>query len=88
APLTGLAWQAQEGAGRCLDAALTVLAAVASQAFYVTERAVPPELVDLLDIVRSHFPPVTNAQTFAPPLASLMARLRNRIYDVDEGLRE
>lgn len=88
APLTGLAWQAQEEAGRCLDAALTVLAAVASQAFYVTERAAPPELTDLLDTIRAEFPPVTVAQTCAEPLARLMARLRHRIYDVADSLSE
>src|SRR5262249_1854875 len=33
APLTGLAWKAQEEAGRCLEAALAMLAVVASQAF-------------------------------------------------------
>jgi histidine ammonia-lyase len=88
APLTGLAWRAQEEAGRCLDAALTVLAAVASQAFHVTDRAAPPELADLLATVRSEFPPVEEAQTTAGPLASLMARLRHRIYDVADDLNE
>ncbi|HET6622121.1 MAG TPA: hypothetical protein VFG64_19430, partial [Dongiaceae bacterium] len=88
APLTGLAWQAQEEAGRCLDAALTVLAAVASQAFYITERAAPAELADLLGTIRADFPPVTDAQTFAEPLTRLLARLRQRIYDVADDLRE
>jgi histidine ammonia-lyase len=88
APLTGLAWKAQEEAGRCLDAALTVLAAVASQAFHVTGRAAPPELAEMLDTVRTEFPPVTVAQTVAEPLARLMARLRHRIYDVADSLGE
>jgi histidine ammonia-lyase len=88
APLTGLAWHAQEEAGRCLDAALTVLAAVASQAFYVTERAAPPALAEVLNTVRAEFPPVTVAQTFAEPLTRLLARLRQGIYDVADDLRE
>lgn len=88
APLTGLAWRAQEEAGRCLDAALTVLAAVASQAFHVTDRAAPAELADLLATVRSEFPPVEEAQSTAAPLTSLMTRLRHRIYDVADDLNE
>jgi histidine ammonia-lyase len=81
APLTGLAWRAQEEAGRCLDAALTMLAAVASQAFYVTQRDAPPELRELLSIVRAEFPPVTGSQTFTAPLTALMARMRAAIYE-------
>jgi histidine ammonia-lyase len=67
---------------------LTVLAAVASQAFHVTGRAAPPELAEMLDAVRTEFPPVTVAQTVAEPLARLMARLRHRIYDVADSLGE
>mgnify|MGYP001112293827 CR=1 FL=1 len=81
APLTGLAWRAQEEAGRCLDAALTMLSAVASQAFHVTGREAPPELQELLSMVRAEFPPVTGPQTFAAPLEALMTRLRRSIYD-------
>lgn len=85
APLTGLAWQGQEGAGRCLDAALAMLAAVASQAFHVTQRQAPPELRALLATVRVEFPPVTSPQTFTAPLEALMRRLRASIYDVQDA---
>ena len=87
APLTGLAWQAQEEAGRCLDAAMTTLAVVASQALHVTKRAATPALQDLLATVRGAFPPVTSARALSPDLAALMARFRREIYDVtvDEG---
>ena len=82
APLTGLAWQAQEEAGRCLDAALTVLAVIASQAFHVTKREAPPQLRELLATVRSEFPPVTASRALSGELAALMARFRSEIYDV------
>lgn len=81
APLTGLAWRAQEETGRCLEAALTVLAVVASQAFHVTKRAAPPELRALLATIRSAFPPVTAARALAGELTALMARFRGEIYD-------
>ncbi len=86
APLTGLAWRGQEEAGRCLDAALAMLAAVASQAFHVTQRQAPPELRDLLAAIRAEFPPVVGPQTFIAPLEALATRLRASVYDVDEGI--
>jgi len=82
APLTGLAWRAQEEAGRCLDAAITMLAVVASQALHVTNRAAPAQLIEVLATIRSEFPPVAASRTFSGELAALMARLRREIYDV------
>lgn len=81
-PLTGLAWQAQEGAGRCLDAALTMLAVVASQALHVTNRPAPNKLADLLVTIRSVFPPVTSSRSSSEGLALLMELFRREIYDV------
>lgn len=86
APLTGLAWQSQEEVGRCLDAALTMLAVVASQAMHVTGREAPPKLLELLATIRAEFPPVTGPRTFATQLAALMGRLRERVYDVERTL--
>ncbi|MBX6323059.1 MAG: aromatic amino acid lyase [Rhodospirillaceae bacterium] len=87
APPTFLAWRSQEEAGRCLEACLAVLAAVASQAFYVTERAAPPALAPLLEAVRSDFPPVTASRAFVGDLTRLAARFRDRVYDVAPALR-
>jgi histidine ammonia-lyase len=86
APLTGLAWSAQEDAGRCLDAALTMLAVVASQAFHVTQRAAPPALEELQEIIRSIFPPVAEPRPYAPQLTILMETFREGIYDVAESV--
>lgn len=85
APLTGLAWRAQEEAGRCLDAAMTMLAVVASQALHVTKRAAPERLLDLLATIRSEFPPVTDARVLSGELAALMARFRRDIYGAAAG---
>ena len=82
APPTFLAWRAQEEAGACLEACLAILAAVASQALYVTERPAPPALTDLLDSVRSAVPPVTGSRAIGPGLAVLTAALHAEIYDV------
>ena len=57
APPTFLAWRGQEQAGHCLDAALAALA-VASQAFYVTDRKVPAALRPLMQEVRAIVPPM------------------------------
>jgi histidine ammonia-lyase len=84
AALTGLAWQSQEEVGRCLDAALTMLAAVASQALYVTDREAPPELAATLAAIRDKFPPVTQSRTFAAQLTALMTQFRASIYDLQE----
>lgn len=80
APLTGLAWVGQEETGRCLDAALAMLGAVASQAFHVTRRAAPPALSDLLAEIRDAFPPLTAPRIYAPGLAALAEKFRREIY--------
>ena len=80
APLTGIAWMGQEEVSRCLDAALAMLGAIASQAFHVTERAAPPALADLLDGIRAAFPPLTAPRIYAPGLAALAEKFRNEVY--------
>jgi histidine ammonia-lyase len=82
APPTFLAWRGQEEAGQCLEACLAVLAGVASQAFYVTDRPAPPALKDLVEAVREDFPPVTEHRAFVDDLTRLSARFRSRVYDV------
>jgi histidine ammonia-lyase len=88
APPTFLAWRGQEEAGRCLEACLAVLSAVASQAFHVTGRAPPPPLAPLLEAVRADFPPVTGSRVFVEDLTRLSARFRARVYDVAPGIAD
>lgn len=71
---TFLAWRGEAEAGRCLDAGLALLAAVASQAFHVSERAAPPRLAPLLAEVREACPPLTAPR----PLAGEVERLAGR----------
>ena len=57
--LNFLAWRKATAIGRCLDAALAVLAAIASQALYADAREPPPPLRPLLTQIRGSFPPVS-----------------------------
>lgn len=88
APLTGLAWRAQDEAGRCLDAALAMLAVIASQALHVTGRDATPALQTMLDRIRTIFPPVTGPRIYADQLAALTAGFQDNIYDVAEAVRD
>ncbi|HVI90181.1 MAG TPA: aromatic amino acid lyase [Dongiaceae bacterium] len=88
APLTGLAWRGQEEAGYCLDAALAMLAVIASQAFHVTERDAPPALRGLLQEIRAIFPPVIAARAYPEQLSALTAHFRAAIYDVADVVRD
>lgn len=54
---TFLAWRKECEAGRCLEANLAILAAITSQALYITDREAPDALRPLLDGVRNAFPP-------------------------------
>ena len=52
------AWHKHEAAALAFERALAVLAAVASQAFWVTDRQAPPALAPLLERIRAAVPPV------------------------------
>ncbi len=86
APPSFSAWRAQDEAGRCLEAALAMVAVVSSQAFFVTERPAPLALAGLLDLTRRHVSPVTVSRVLAGELAALAETLRGRVFDVAPGL--
>jgi histidine ammonia-lyase len=88
APPSFPAWRAQEEAGACLEACLAVLAAVASQAFHVTERTAPPALADLLESVRAVFAPVSASRPLGEDLGRLAVALRAEIYEVAPRLAD
>ncbi len=73
------AWVKERDAGACFDASLAILAAIASQALYVTERPATPPLADLLDEVRTHFPPVTDARALGGDVDRLAAVFSARV---------
>ncbi len=69
-----LSWPKQDRAGRCLDAALAMLAVLASQALHITDRDPPPALCGFLDEVRAIVPPVDADRVLGPELALLAER--------------
>ncbi|MGK9167926.1 aromatic amino acid ammonia-lyase [Inquilinus limosus] len=79
-----LAWAKEERAGRCLDAALAMLAVIASQALHVTSRAAPPPLRSLVDEVRGTVPPVEEDRVLGPELGRLAERLTQRVFSTEE----
>ena len=71
------AWRAQAETGRLLEAALAPLAMIASQAFHVTGRGVPPALADRLEAVRACAPVLTeDIHALGPDAQALAQRLR------------
>jgi histidine ammonia-lyase len=81
APPTFIAWRGQDQAAYCLEAALAALAAVASQALYVTRRDASPPLRPLLADVRSSMPPVIESRPIGPDMERLAVAFRAKIYD-------
>jgi histidine ammonia-lyase len=77
---TFLAWRSEAEAGRCLDANLALLAAVASQAFHVTDRAAPPRLAPLLDEVRALCPPLTAPRGLAGDVERLAGHFAEKVF--------
>ena len=66
-----IAWAKEERAGRCLDAAMAMLAMLASQALHVTDRPAPPALQSFVEEVRAIVPPVGDDRVLGPELARL-----------------
>jgi histidine ammonia-lyase len=82
-----LAWGKEERAGRCVDASLAMLAVVASQALFVTDREAPPALRAFTEMVRSHVPPVIEDRVLGPELGRLADAFTNQVFAADEEVR-
>jgi histidine ammonia-lyase len=78
-----LAWAKEERAGRCVDASLAMLAAIASQALYATDREAPPPLRSLLAWVRSVLPPLVDDRVLGPQLGQLANGITAQVFAVD-----
>ncbi len=74
------AWRKAEESGRCLDANLAILAAVASQALYVTDRRPPPALKAFLSEVRQLFAPLGAPRAPGPDAGDLAAHFTRSVY--------
>jgi histidine ammonia-lyase len=77
---TFLAWRAEAEAGRCLDAGLAILAAIASQALFVTDRPAPPRLAPLLELVRAAVPPLVGMRGLGPEVAALAEQFTAKVF--------
>jgi histidine ammonia-lyase len=75
-----LAWHKENVAGSCLEAALAILAAIASQALFVEDRPAPPALTPFLARVRELFPPVDLARNLGPDGERLAAAFSESVF--------
>jgi histidine ammonia-lyase len=75
-----LAWRRADAVGRCLDAALAVLAALGAQALHGARRAAPPALASLVEQVRAAFPPVEHVRPLGPDAEALAAAFGRRVF--------
>ena len=65
------AWRSMEEAARCFDGTLAILALVASQAFFATEREAPKNLRAVLEEVRRIAPPFKEGEPPSPRIQAL-----------------
>jgi histidine ammonia-lyase len=79
--LNFLAWRKATAIGRCLDASLAVLAAIASQALHVDAREPPPALGSLLTQIRSSFPPVNQPRPLSNDCERLTEAFARQVFD-------
>jgi histidine ammonia-lyase len=66
-----LAWSKEERAGRCADAAMAMLAMLASQALYITGRQPPAALQAFVSAIRNMVAPVDEDRILGPELGRL-----------------
>lgn len=76
------AWTKEATAGRCLDAAMAMLAMIALQALYVTNRAAPPALQGFVADIRKIVPPVDADRVLGPELAKLAQWFTGQVFEV------
>jgi len=76
-----IAWRKASAIGDCLDAALAVLGAIASQALHVAGREPPARLRSLVDQIRSAFPPVTEPRPLGESCQRLTETFARRVFD-------
>jgi histidine ammonia-lyase len=65
-----------------------MLAVVASQALYVTDRPVPPPLREFTAMVRSYVPPLIEDRILGPELGRLAQALTAEVFTVGEKKTE
>jgi histidine ammonia-lyase len=76
-----LAWSKEQQAGRCVDAAMSMLAMLASQALHLTGRQPPPALQSFVASIRNVLPPVDEDRILGPELGRLAEWFTQRAFD-------
>ena len=80
--LNFLAWRKATAIGRCLDACLAVLAAIASQALHVGGHEPPPNLRALLDVyTQEASPPVDQPRALGDDCRRLTDAFARQVFD-------
>ncbi len=74
------AWEAEQRVAECFDAAMAILAAVGSQALFVTDREPPAGLATFVSEIRKHFPPVVEGRPLGEDIDALAGAFRARVY--------
>jgi histidine ammonia-lyase len=74
------AWRNAVAVGRCLDAALAVLAVVASEALRGRDEAVPPTLAELLRQVREVVPRMDGVRRLGPDCENLARSFAEQVF--------
>lgn len=77
---TFFSWRKEAEAARFLEGGLALLAAIASQAFFVTGRPVPPRLAPLVDDLRESFAPVATSRALGPDAEALRRIFTVKIF--------
>jgi len=75
-----LSWQKATAIGSCLDAALAVITAVASQVLHISGRQPPPGLRSFVTQIRDAFPPVQQPRPLGPDCDKLAELLAQRVF--------
>jgi histidine ammonia-lyase len=65
-----------------------MLAVVASQALYVTNRQAPPALRGFTDMVRAYVPPLIEDRVLGPELGRLADAFTARVFAADEDVEQ
>ncbi len=78
-----LAWSKEARAGRCLDASLAMLAVVASQALFVTDREAPRALRGFVELIRKHVAPVIEDRILGPELGQLADAVTAHVFGTE-----
>ncbi len=81
-----LAWSKEARAGRCLDASIAMLAVVASQALFVTDREAPPALRNFMELIRTYVAPVVEDRILGPELGRLTDAITAKVFAPNENI--